>query len=272
MRTIRFVIVVTFTLALVSLLVVPGYADFEGFWLQTTVTESNLPMASKESVTTQEKIFHKPGMMKVVDLNAGEMMILRLDKEVIWQVDTKESTYAEVTFAEMEEASDERKKQMAKTEVEMMKEMKDMPPEQRKHVEKMMGSKMSTLMGSEEEVELSLKRTYEKENVNGYNCEHVVVTVNNDPFIDMWITDKFDLGGALFNFYKKMNIFKYEPTKELREFKGFPIKTVHTMDMGMGTVKNVTTVTKVIATSLKETEFDVPKGFQKKEMKMMRME
>ena len=272
MRTIRFVTGIVLVVALSSFLTPHSYAGFEGYWLQKTVTESDLHMAGKQSEKTEQKVFFRPGMMKMVDLSTGEMTILRMDKELMWQVDAEDSTYTEVTFAEMEKASAEGKEQWAKARAEMMEEMKDMPPEQRKLVEKMMESKMSTLMGAEEAVELSLKRTGNKENVGGYDCEYIVITANDDPFVEMWVTDTFDLGGELFNFYEKMSLFQYEPTKELLGFKGFPMKTVFNMEMGMGTVQNVTTVSKVMKTSLKESEFDLPKGLVKQKRKVLKPE
>lgn len=232
-----------------------------------------MSMAGKRSETTEQKVFFKPGMMKIVDLSAGRLTILRMDKEIMWEVDSEESTYTEITFAEMEKASTEAKEEITKARSKMAEELKDMSPEERQMVEKMMGSKMALLMGAEEEaVELSFKPTGEKETVGGYECKHIVMTLNDEPFVNMWVTETYDLGGELFNFYKKMNVFKYEPTKEMKEFKGFPMKTVTSMNMGMGTVTNTTTVSKVIKTSLKNSEFDLPKGLKRQDRKMYKPE
>jgi hypothetical protein len=250
-----------------------GYAEFEGYWLQTSVTESDMPIAGKGRETTEQKIFFKPGMMKIVDIGSGEMTIIRMDKEIMWQVNTEDSTYTEMTFAEMEKASAETKERIAKAKSEMAEEMKNMSPEERKMMEKFMGSKMAAMMGAEEEtVQLSLKSTDKKDIIGDYECKLVVMTLNEEPFVNMWVTDKYDVGGELFNFYRKMNVFQYEPTKEMKTFKGFPVKMESTMDMGMGAVTNTTTVSKVVETSLKGSEFELPKGLKKQVNKTARPE
>ena len=273
MNTIRSLLVVTFVFAVSSIVTASVHAGFEGYWLQTSVSESDVPMAGKRSETEEQKILYRSGMMKTIDLDTGRMTILRMDKGLMWEVDPEDSTYTEITFAEMEEMAAEGKERMAKAKAEMEAQMEDMSPEEQKLMEKLMGGKMAALMGAEEgSVELSVRRTGEKEKIGGYTCERTIVTANDDPFVEMWVTDEFDLGGQLFAFYEKMNLFKHEPTEELEQFKGFPMKTVFTMDMGMGTVKNVSTVTKVVETSLKNSDFDLPKGLRKEKSRMVQPE
>ena len=243
-----------------------AHAEFEGYWEQTSVTVSTMPMmARKGADTTEQVVYFKPGMMKTVNREDGKTTIIRLDKELMWHVDPVESTYTEITFAEMEQTSAAMKEEMAKAKAKMSEEAKDMSPEEKKMMESLMGSKMAEMMGSGGDITLSLTRTGEKEKIGGYQCERVIMTLNGDPLVDMWVTDTYDLGGELFKLYKKMNIFQYDPTEELEKFKGFPMKTVSSMDMGMGAVTSTMTVTKVVKSSVKDSEFDLPKGLQKRE-------
>lgn len=77
----------------------------------------------KISETKEVKVLYKSGIVKRVSLDTDEMIIFRLDKDLIWEVDAEESIYTEVTFAEMEEIS--------KAWAEMSEQMKDIPPEER---------------------------------------------------------------------------------------------------------------------------------------------
>ena len=261
-----------FTLALVVALftATPIFADLEGYWIQTTLSESELSMAGRQTEKSRQKVFYKPGMIKLVDLGDNEVTIIRMDKELVWNIDLEESTYTEMTFAEMEKMSEEGRKQMAAVRAEMEEKMKDMSPEERAMMEKMMGSKMSKMLGGDEEVaEVSMKRTERKEKISGHDCGQVIVAVDDDPFVEMWVTDKYELGGELFTIYEKMNLFKYKPSEDMKKFKSFPMKTIFTMDMGMGTMKNVTTVSEVVKTAVKDSEFELPKGLKlKKEDRM----
>ena len=264
-----------FAFAVALLTASPVFAGFEGYWIQTTGSESDISMTGKQSEKTKQKVFYKSGMIKIVDLGEDEITIVRMDKELMWDIDLEDSTYTEMTFAEMEKMSQEGKKQMAAARAEMEEQMKDMPPEERAMVEKMMGSQMSKMMGGDDEAgELSLKRTGKKEKISGLNCQQVVVTIDDEPFVEMWVTDKYELGGELFTIYEKMNLFKYKPNEDMKKFKSFPMKTVFTIDMGMGTMRNVTTVSEVVKTSVKESEFDLTKGLKlrKDESKMIRPE
>ena len=68
-----------------SFFVTSGFAGFEGFWLQTTMSESELSMTGKRSEKTRQKVYYKSGMLKIVDLNDDEITIVRMDKELIKQ-------------------------------------------------------------------------------------------------------------------------------------------------------------------------------------------
>ncbi|UCE20230.1 MAG: hypothetical protein JSV84_07815 [Gemmatimonadota bacterium] len=275
MRFVRWFAVGIVVLVAASFLATPGYAGFEGYWLQTTISESEMSMTGKSSEKTKQKVFYKPGMIKIVDLGEDEITIVRMDKELVWDIRVEDSTYTEMTFAQMEKMSEEGKKQMAAARVEMEQQMKDMSPEERAMVEKMMGSQMSKMLGGGDETgELILERTGKKEKISGHDCQQVVVTIDDDPFVEMWVTDEYELGGELFTIYEKMNLFKYKPSEDMNTFKSFPMKTIFTINMGMGTMRNVTTVSEVVKTSLKDSEFELPKGLrlEKDENMMIRPE
>ena len=71
---------------------------FEGYWEQTSITKSTMPMQAKEE---QEKqvIHYKQGKMKIHDVDEGKVTIFRFDKELMWEIDLKRKSYTEVTFA-----------------------------------------------------------------------------------------------------------------------------------------------------------------------------
>jgi hypothetical protein len=229
-----------------------------------------MKMVGKTNETREQQVFYKAGKMKMVELSTGKATILRLDKELVWEVDPKGGTYTEMTFADMERLSAQGKQEMAKAKVEMMKGMEGMSPEERQAMEKLMGGKLGAMMGEGTgTVKLSRKMTGEKQKINGYDCERMIMMANEEPLIDIWSTDAFDLGAGMFKFYEKMKLFEFEISKDLKDFRGFPVKTVFRTDTGMGTVESTTTVTKIVKGTVSDKEFELPQGLKKKNMNML---
>jgi len=161
-----------------------------------------------------------------------QVTIIRLDKEVIWNIDMAEKTYTEMSFDELK---------------------------------KMMGMAMAdTEMAAEEEAEtkfkLDVKKTGQKKEIAGYECEEFVIemkaegkdamtgeTQEFEVTSHLWVSPKVKGYDQIENFEKKMADKmgwkgKYEPgmaqvlarygiegeelAKKMKEIKGFPMLTV----------------------------------------------
>jgi len=230
---------------------------FEGYWEQTTVRKSNMPMQPKE-VTEKEKTFYKPGKVKTMNLTTEKETIIRLDKELMWTIDHNDKSYTEVTFAQMQEG-------MQKMQSAMKEEMKDVSPEDRKMMEKFMGKKLGKMFGSDEpSLEIAVKRTGETKKILGYECEQVFLNLNDEPMMEMWITDKYNLGNDFLEVYQKIGWMKGKLSEDAEKIQGIPLTNKITIDMGMGKMESESQVTKLVKTSVSDNEFEVPKGYKKK--------
>jgi len=235
----------------------PAQKSFEGYLEQTTVRKSTMPMQPPK-VTENEKVFYQLGKFKVMNLTTGQDMILRFDKELSWSIDHKTKSYTEITFAQMQEGMNSMKSAMKE-------HMKDMSPEERKAMEKMMGKSLGTTFDEDEPAfEMTVKRTGKNKTILGYNCELIYLNLNNEPMMELWVTDKLSMGSEWFEVYEKMGFMKGKISDEARKIKGLPLANKMTVDMGMGKMESETTVTKVEKTSISDSEFDVPKGYTKK--------
>lgn len=228
---------------------------FEGYWEQQTVRKSTMPMQPKEAKEI-EKTFYKSGKMKMLNQTTGRTTIFRFDKELVWTVDEKKKTYEEMTFAQMQQGMDQMKS-------EMKKEMKNMSPEERKMMEKMMGNKAGGMFGEEQKFDITVKRSGKTKSILGYNCEQIFLKLNEDPMMEMWVTDKFNIGNEFLEVYQKMGFMKGNFSDEAKQIKGIPLLTKMSMDMGMGKMDSESQVTKIVATSVSDSEFDVPSGYKK---------
>jgi hypothetical protein len=235
--------------------------NFEGYLEQTTIRKSNMPMQPPK-VTEKEKIFYKSGKFKTSNLTTGKDMIFRFDKELTWSVDHKDKSYTEMTFAQMQEGMDKMKSAMKE-------QMKDMSPEDRNMMEKMMGKSIGKMFGGQEPaIQMSVKRTGKKKTILGYNCELIYLNLNDEPMMEMWVTDKLSMGNDFLEVYEKMGFIKGNLSDEAKKINGIPLANKMTMDMGMGKMETETEVTKVVKASVSDSEFELPRGYNKKQSGM----
>jgi GLPGLI family protein len=234
----------------------------QGLYIESKVTG---PMGER---TTQT--YAMPKKIKSVTNKDGEAVIVRLDKELFISIDPSEKTYSEMTFAEMESMMKKAGSQMDDKMAEMQKRLADMPEEQRKMVEQMMGNKMS---GMNKDAKVEVNSTDENKNINGFSCTKYVVTTDGNESMTIWATK--DVKG--FNEMKSdwqefsRRMMSMSPMRgkgmadAMQKVDGFPIQ----MEIG---ANMTTTVTRVERRSTPDNEFEIPSGYKKVKPKMMERE
>ncbi len=120
---------------------------------------------------------------------------------------------------------------------------------------------------------VSVEKTDETEEINGYNCQKFVVRVEvlgNVTVTEQWMTTEAEGIEAVHQFQEKMGeVFKELPqyTADLgvkRKFAEeglFPIKTVVHMQGPGGEVTSTMTVTKIEEGDLDDEVFEIPEGY-----------
>lgn len=247
-------------MSLALLLVVPVFA--QGLYWESTRTGSLMGDTS-EIV----KYSYAAKKFKVVNGENGNATILRLDKEVMIMLNPREKTYWEMTFADMEKTAKKADAQMDQKMAELQEKLKNMPEEQRKMVEQMMGNKMP---GSKKEPKLEVVKSGDTRKISGYTCTKYMVNQDGKEFLRVWVTK--DVKGFetirkdMDEFRERMTamnpMMRKGLTEGLKNIDGFPIET----DMG-DTMKEV--VTKVEKKSIAASEFEIPEGYKKVKWPMM---
>lgn len=222
---------------------------------------------SKQEGTVGEKItegFMIPKMYKSVEHGRdSSITIIRLDKEVIWRIHPAKKTYSETTFAQLEALTKKAAGKMDDAMAKMREQMQGMSEEQKKMMEKMMGSKMP---GGGGDGALEVRRTSEKKTISGFGCTKYVGKQGEEEFMTLWTTkdvDGFDALKADWKaFSRRWAALIPRIGKGLAEaydtVEGFPVQT--TMTLMNHTV--TTTVTKVERRATPAREFEVPAGYQ----------
>jgi hypothetical protein len=202
---------------------------------------------------------YMPRMFKVMNPGEDNIMIFRLDKQVMYTLHPAKKTYSQMTFAEMEAAMKKASAKMDGETEDMKKRMASMPEEQRKMMEQMMGDKMG---GKASTYEVSLPG--DRKTISGYGCGKCVITQDGKDLMTLWVTKEvkgFDaMRRDMEEFSSRMMDMNPMGAKGLadamKKVDGFPIETETAQGIN-------TLVTKVEKRTTPAAEFEVPAGFTK---------
>jgi hypothetical protein len=253
MKNTRSQIIVMISIVLISFSIAVGQSLV---WESTTIVPA---IGNKKIISTS---YYRPHMFRQGSENS--MIIFRIDKEVMYQVNNLKKEYSEMTFAELEAYT---KKSSAKLDgqmAEMKKQLEKMPPEQRKAMEKMMGTQ--ALTGTSQGT-IEVLKTGEKKTISGYECMKYALQEDGKETGSVWTTTAVPDFKSMQKDFKDFSqrMAAQMPAKggqlaaAMAKIDGFPIET---------TIAGITsTVTKIEKKSVAVSEFEVPAGYNKVEQK-----
>jgi hypothetical protein len=213
------------------------------------------PFKDKSEVVS--KTYLMPKMMKHVSSEDQDYIIIRLDKEKMISVDTKKKTYWEQTFAELEKSMKAASAKMEKQMAGMQEQLKNLPEEQRKMMEGMLGTQGGTAGN------VQMSKSGETKKISGFSCAKYVAKEGEKELMTLWTTTDVKGFEPLRKDYealsRRMTAMNPRLMKGLidamSKVEGFPIET----DWGGMT----NTVLKIEQRSTPESEFSIPAGFKK---------
>jgi hypothetical protein len=231
--------------ALVVLIVVASSA--QGLHWNTTTTAMGKEM--------KNEFFAMPKMMKAVS-EEGEVMLLRVDKKMIYTVNAKEKQYSETSFHEVDSLMT---KMVIKTKAASEKlkdQFKNMPEAQRKMMEQMMG-------GAGNEAPAVTKNTGEENKIAGYNCTKYIIMQGEKELITVWKTQDIKEFAEMrkdFEEFSKRMMGRMPgmgaAVEELMKLQGFAMETQY------GTMMTQA-VTSMEKRTTPASEYEVPSGYTK---------
>ena len=231
---------------LMAVFVAAGYG--QGMYWESTIT---IPGQNQKEKLV--KTFYLPKKLKTASEGESEYKIIRIDQEKMYSVNPVEKTYSEMTFAQIEASSKQAEQQVAK----LQEQMKDMPAEQRKMMEKMLGANTP----GKTEPKYEVTKIGEKKVINGFTCTRYSMKQNEKEIASLWVTQDVKGFAAMrqdmMEQIRRMSMLK-GLAEAMSKLDGFLIE----MDMTQG-VK--TLVTKVEQRAIAASEFEVPAGFTKVE-------
>jgi hypothetical protein len=225
-----------------------------------------------ESVTTgiEEKpqptqSYFMPKMHKHVQSD-GKSVIFRLDKELVIFVDPAKKEYSSMTFQELEQSMQGLQGKMQAALQEMQKQLANLPVEQRRRLEQMIGKELGAGAG---DVRYEVKKTGETKTISGYACTKYVVTEGGRDVLVLWVTREVREFAALRRDYEHLAKRLASVAAPFSKWAGMPmeawaaaLKVVDGFPMQQDTSGITTVVTKLERRSIPLGEFEPPPGYR----------
>ena len=214
------------------------------------------------------------GMMRVETKPRESTMVFKDD--TIYVINHQDKSYMALDRASMKRMA-EQINPMLKV---LQERMKDMSPEQRAQMEKMMGGRLPAGMG-EPEKKQELKQTSRTGKVGAYSCSYVEVHEDGVLTDELCVSPGKALKGSdeLLLAAKKMGTLMHDmmssmdapwlkqmAEKQMQNFEalgGIPVLSRHFED---GKPHNETTLTAIRSEALAASLFEIPAGYSKKDM------
>ena len=241
--------------------------------------QAGVALQMKESKPGSEK----PGQLINMYIDAGKLridigehggkktaMIFNQAKQVMWMIDHSDGSYMEITAADLQRI----KQQLDSAMKQMKAMMANIPPEQRKMVEKMMKQKMG--MGKPPSITMQVKSRGEK--VGRYVCTLYEVLSDGQRIQEIWAAPiaEAQLGETEYQTFRAMAEF-FEPPRSSfaqggwqmpghEDMEGFPVRWLEYK--GDRVVAEWET-TKAERKALESSLFTVPPGLKKQKMPTM---
>lgn len=198
-------------------------------------------------------------------------IIFREDRDVLWIIDNQANVYQEMTRQSLEAM----KSQMENAMAMMAEQMKNMPPERRAMMEKMMGQGGGMPMSPPE------KTTYKKastgEKIKGWTCTRYEGFVGGTKTEDVWTVDWRQVGidasdlsvmqafGSFFEALAPDESFFQFGSEEFERNGGYSGAPVKTIVYEGGAVSHTSEVELIENRALEPTLFELPQGVRKGE-------
>jgi hypothetical protein len=238
----------------------------------TSLETVNRDLSGDRSTTINT--WAQDGMMRVESQSNDSTMIFKDD--TIYGVNHKDKSYIVMDRASMKRMADQVNPSLKL----LQEQMKNMTPEQRAQLEKMLGRQLPSGLG-EAEPQQQIKRTSRSDRINGHSCTYVEVREGGVLTDEMCVALGNTLQGSaeLMNAAKRMSTvmqdmmaemdapwLKQMAQKQLQNFEalgGIPVLSRHFVD---GKPQSETTISNVRSEKLAATMFDIPAGYTKKDM------
>jgi hypothetical protein len=228
------------SLLVVSLLSAGSLMALDIYVEQETKSGGMREVPSTEGI---QRIWIAKDMIRTEDAETQQVMIVRLDKNIMWMIDLNRKVYQEIT-------------------IDQFKQMMGM----------MRAGHGGIMRGGREEGEVEVKETGNRMKIKGWNCYEVLITVRGRASmeISMWLTRDVEVPWEEYEkFMEVFGIQMYSPEviERWKSLRGYPIRS-HTQ---VGTMEFVNEVITLKTSPIPKAVFELPPGLTREEISIPRM-
>lgn len=234
------------------------------------------------SKTTHRKVYVKKDLLKIEEIESGEITIVRLDSQLIIKLNPVDKTYYRLDLPAIisrlnegdEITTTQRQPKVGAGQEAAKKQMlQSVPEEQREVMAQMMEQAMAKMRASVEggtdktTGPPELKLTTDTKTILEHQASRlkVVQTIEGKrkKIVELWVTTEIGPQTYLPDFIESMALFRTSTNSELKKVAGFPLEMKYRIQHGpeSDNIQKVT-VTKLEDKNILSVEFEVPAGYR----------
>jgi len=252
----------------VLLVLVPAAALADDLTVTSRVTGDEKPARTSVSYVSRDRVRMPQGDGKetIVDFRAGTMTT----------IDGGNRTYYVTTRQDLDRLAARLKERMDSPEMKQARErMKDLPPEQRKSAEALMGG----LFGAVE-----VRKTGSVRTIAGYRCENWTITMGELSRTEECLSEALPFPKEAWEMYRefaeslKSLMASFGPLangmgrmqEKFKDMKGYPLASTTTISIMGRTTTTTTEVTGIRRGPIPASAWEIPAGYRKVDNPMLK--
>ena len=264
------------------LTVLPSVGYAESYYFERAITtEYSVGMSQKRiSDTSDEQVYASGKMMKVNQKGISRVQIIRVDRELIYDLNTSKKVYTEKGIRTEDLMQNQEQIQssmvdpqrnlgMQSAREKMMMSSAGTDASQRSIMQQMMIQNQVKMMSSrqvqdsvEQNIAVTLKWTNNTKKIKGYSCRRFKVAQGKKRLYEGWVTEQTGPQNYYSDFISANELIKGDLIAELKKVAGFPMLEKYKVQSGQaaGAIRTVK-VTLIENRPITPFEFEVPSGY-----------
>ena len=233
---------------------------------------------SQPPVTTKLRVESDRVRIEMEGTGRNDVIIFRGDRQVMWMIDNNATVYREMTKADVDRLGSQISGMMA----QMQEQLKNMPPQQRQMVEKMMKSRMGG-MAAAQPAKTEYTKVASGQEISQWTCDKYEGVREGQKQREVWTTAPDQLGldmsdfkvmQQMGEFFKGFAQFGREApfrvgameAESAMDYSGVPVRQIFYRG---GRPTSKTEIKEVRREDFDASLFELPEGYKKQKMMEM---
>jgi hypothetical protein len=264
------------------LTVLPSVGYAESYYFERAIsTEYSVGISQKRiSDTSDEQVYASGKMMKVNEKGTSSTQIIRVDRELVYDLNTSKKVYTErgLRTEDLMQNQEEiqssmvdpqRNLGMQSAREKMLMSVTGVDAAQRSMMQQMMIQNQMKMMaerklqeGTGKNMPVTIKWTNKTKKIKGYSCRHFKVAQGKKRLYEGWVTEQTGPQNYYSDFISANELITGDLVAALKKVAGFPMIEKYKVQSGQatGAIKTIQ-VTLIENRPITPFEFEIPSGY-----------